>query len=53
MIGLLTYPPKIIIESSIDLPSEYDMSEGLSVEVRFELTMVVTELVLALADKLS
>jgi hypothetical protein len=50
MTGPLTYPPEIVIESTINLPPEYDVpkNEGTGVEVRFELAMVVIELVIGL-----
>ena len=48
MIGPLTYPPEIVIESSIDLPPDYDVQEGIGVEVCCELTMMVVELVIGL-----
>jgi hypothetical protein len=50
MTGPLTYPPETVIESTIDLPPEYDVPkhEGMGVEVRFELVLVVIELVFGL-----
>ena len=45
----LTYPPEIVIESTIDLPAEYDVPEqGMGVEICCELAMVVVELVIGL-----
>jgi hypothetical protein len=45
----LTYPPEIVIESTIDLPPEYDVAEqGMGVEICCELAMVVVELVIGL-----
>jgi len=50
MTGPLTYPPEIFIESAIDLPPEHNVPkhEGMGVEVRFELVLVVIELVFGL-----
>ena len=50
MTAPLTYPPEIVIESTVDLPPEYYVyeHEGMSIEVRFELAMVVIELVIGL-----
>ena len=41
MAAPLTYPPEIVIESTIDLPPEYDVlgHEGMGVEVCCELAM--------------
>jgi hypothetical protein len=50
MTGPLTYPPEIVIESTIDLPAEYDVPGHvrMGVEVYCELAMVVIELVIGL-----
>jgi hypothetical protein len=50
MSGPLTYPPEIVIESTIDLPPEYDVSEhgGISVEVLAEVLILVIEVGLEL-----
>jgi hypothetical protein len=48
MAAPLTYPPEIVIESTIDLPPEYDLPEGMAVEVCCELAMVAIELVIGL-----
>jgi hypothetical protein len=40
MTGRLTYPPEIVIESTIDLPPEY----GPNMEGHFELAVFVVEL---------
>ena len=54
MTGPLTYPPEIVIESSVELPPEYDLPTlGIGVEVGCELAMVVIELVIGLLDGLS
>ena len=47
MAGPLTYPPEIVVESTIELPPEYDVPEhaGMGVELCCELAMVVVELV--------
>ena len=46
----LTYPPEIVIESTTDLPPEYDVPghEDLGVEICCELAMVVVEVMVAL-----
>ena len=45
----LTYPPDIVIESTIDLQPEYDVPEqDVGVEICCELAMVVVELVIGL-----
>ena len=50
MTGPLTYPPEIVIESTIDLPPEYDVPEqgSLGVEIGCELAMVLIEVVIGL-----
>jgi hypothetical protein len=50
MAGPLTYPPEIVIESTIELPLEYYVPEqgGIGGEVCGELTVVVIELVIEL-----
>jgi hypothetical protein len=49
MTGPLTYPPEIIIESTIDLPPEYGVSEyGISGEVLAEVLIIVIEVGLEL-----
>lgn len=50
MTGPLTYPPEIVMESTTDLPPEYDVPghEGVGVESCCELAMVVIEVVVAL-----
>jgi hypothetical protein len=51
MTGPLTYPPEIVIESTVGLPPEYDVPRlegGMGFEVRFELAMLVIELVIGL-----
>lgn len=46
----LTYPPEIVIESTIDLPPEYDVPGhgGMGVEICLELAVVVIEVVVEL-----
>jgi hypothetical protein len=50
MAGPLTYPHEIVIESTIDLPAQYDVPghEGMAFEVCCELALVVIELVIGL-----
>ena len=49
MSGPLTYPPEIVIESTIDLPPEYDVPEhGISGEMLAEVLIIVIEVGLEL-----
>jgi hypothetical protein len=50
MTGPLTYPPEIVIESTVELPPEYEVPsmEAWVVEVCCELAMVVVELIIGL-----
>ena len=56
MTGPLTYPPEIVIESTIDLPPEYeppvDKGKWMSAEVYFELVVFAIEPVGNLLDNL-
>jgi hypothetical protein len=49
MAGPLTYPPKVVIESTVDLPPELGLTGGTSAD-GFELIMLVIELVIGLLD---
>jgi hypothetical protein len=50
MSGPLTYPPEIVIESTIDLPPDYDLPGrgGVGFEVCCELSLAAIELVIGL-----
>jgi hypothetical protein len=49
MTGPLTYPPEIVIESTIDLPPEYDLpGHGMSGEMLAEVLIIVIEVGLEL-----
>ena len=50
MTGPLTYPPEIVIESAIELPPEYYVSEpgGIGADICGELALMVIELVITL-----
>lgn len=55
MIGPLTYPPEIVIESKIDLPADLPADFGqehTGVEVYFEFAMMMIEIVAGLLDRL-